>query len=195
MATPTPKAVSSGLTYEEYLAEGLIPYRYDIVDGVRILMPAPSWRHQRIQMNAMEVLRGYEKRSGRGYVIAAPFDLLIRRLPTLQTRQPDLLFVSREQIERGGGIPESGPLEVAPELVVEILSESETERILADKLADYAAIGVQEGWLIRPRPRTVTVVRLSPGGPVVAADYGEIETLQSLTFPDLSVPVAEFFRP
>src|SRR5690348_6077789 len=35
------------LTYEQYLAEGEINERYDILDGVRIFMPGPKWRHQR----------------------------------------------------------------------------------------------------------------------------------------------------
>src|SRR5262249_26251775 len=165
MAVTKPQTASSVLTYEQYMAEGEIHQRYDIVDGVRFYMPGPNWRHQRIQVNATGILRDYERRTGSGFVIAAPFDILIRRVPTLQTRQPDVLFITRAQLESGGGVPELGPLEVAPELVVEILSDSETERSLAAKLADYVTIGVKEAWLVRPERRTVEVVRLAPDGP------------------------------
>src|SRR5581483_2795673 len=36
------------LTYEQYMAEEEICLRYDIIEGVRIYMPGPTWRHQRI---------------------------------------------------------------------------------------------------------------------------------------------------
>ena len=34
------------LTYEEYLRDGEVTYRYDIVDGVRVAPPAPMTLHQ-----------------------------------------------------------------------------------------------------------------------------------------------------
>ena len=74
---------------------------------------------------------------GLGTTVSAPYDVLIRRFPKLQTRQPDLLFVSHARLAQGGGIPVKGLLGAAPELVVEIVSDSETQRILGDKIADY----------------------------------------------------------
>ena len=74
--------------------------------------------------------RGYTRASGVGKVITAPYDVLIRRLPKLQTRQPDVLLISWARLAQGGGVPKVGPLPVARELVVEILSDSETQSIL-----------------------------------------------------------------
>ena len=91
--------------------------------------------------------------------------MLIRRIPKLQTRQPDALFISHARLAEGGGIPEIGPLEIAPELVVEIISTSETQRRLNDKLTDYVAIGIDECWVVRPEERTVEVLALTPLGP------------------------------
>src|SRR5579872_5016733 len=139
MAIVTPRSASELLTYERYMAEGEIKRRYDIVDGVRSFMPSPTWRHQRIADKITRLLLAYEEASGAGLALSAPFDVLIRRDP-LRTRQPDVLFITNVRLERGGGIPESGPIEVGPELVVEIVSDSETERMLGDKLADYTAI-------------------------------------------------------
>jgi Uma2 family endonuclease len=193
MAITSTSATADVLSFEQYLAEGVVHERYDIIDGVRVPMPAPRWRHQRIQGKVMRVLDRYEERVGTGYAIPAPFDVLIRRLPLLQTRQPDVLFITRSRLAHGTGIPASGPLEVAPELVVEIISDSETEQRLGAKIADYVEIGVDEAWLVRPETRSADVVRLAPDGPIVVAGYREPETLQSLIFPDLSVAVAEFF--
>jgi Uma2 family endonuclease len=193
MAVTTTRSRPKLLTYEQYLAEPVLHRRYDIVDGERRFMPGPSWRHQRIQRNATRILERYEEETGSGYVIGAPFDILIRRSPRLRTRQPDVLFITRSRLAQGGGIPASGPLEVAPELVVEIISDSETENLLQAKLADYVAIGVNEAWVVRPDTRIVEVVRLAPEGPRTVATYDETEALQSITFADLTVPVADFF--
>jgi hypothetical protein len=86
------------LSYEDYLSEGYVEGRYDIVEGVRISMPGATWEHQRTAGNLYNHFRQYERSSGKGLALFAPFDVLIRRLPRLQTRQPDLLFISHEQL-------------------------------------------------------------------------------------------------
>lgn len=61
-------------------------------------------------------------------------------------------------------------------------------------MADYLSIGVQEAWLVRPAVRTIEVLRLSPARAETAATYDETQTLQSLTFRDLAIPVADVFK-
>ena len=88
-----------------------------------------------------------------------------------------------------------GPLEVGPELVIEVISPSETRRSLTGKLKDYTSIGVQECWIVRSGHQTIEVLQLSPSGPQTIATYGAGDMLRSVTFPDLIVPVAEVFAP
>ena len=190
-----PPPTAKLLTYEAYLSEETVYRRYDIIEGMRVFMPAPTWQHQRIQSNSLLLLRGYETQSGRGYAVGAPIDVLIRRQPRLQTRQPDVLFIEHQTLARGGGIPTGGPITVGPELIVEIVSSSDRESVLAGKLDDYCDIGVQEAWIIYPDTHTVEVQRLTPAGPVPVAIYPENTTFASLTFPDLTLAVADFFRP
>ena len=192
MATMT-EAPAATLTYEAYMAEPEVQGRYDIVNGVRITMPGATWRHQRIAKHIEKAFDHYEEQSGIGLNVDAPFDVLIRRFPKLQTRQPDVLFVSHMRLAQGGGIPEAGPLEVAPELVVEVISNSETQRMLGDKLADYIAISVDECWVVRPDARTVEVLALTPGGVRSEAVYSEGQAVASVVFPGLVVPVVEVF--
>ena len=183
------------LTYEDYMAEPEIEGRYDIVQGVRIFMPGATWRHQRAAKRVEQAFDRFEESAGIGLNVAAPLDVLIRRFPRLQTRQPDVLFVSHVRLAEGGGIPELGPLEVAPELVVEVVSNSETQRILSDKIADYVDIGVDECWVVRPDERTVEVLTLTPGGARSVRVYEDGEAVQSVIFPTLSVPVADVLAP
>jgi Uma2 family endonuclease len=194
MAIATPPTAKL-LTYEDYLAEETVYRRYDIIEGMRVFMSAPTWQHQRIQSNILLLLRVYEAQSGRGFCVGAPIDVLIRRQPRLQTRQPDVLFIAHPTLARGGGIPATGPLTVGPELIVEIVSSSDRENVLAAKLDDYCDVGVQEAWIVYPDTRAVTVQRLTPAGPVPVADHPENAAFTSLVFPDLAVTVADFFRP
>jgi Uma2 family endonuclease len=80
-------------------------------------------------------------------------------------------------------------------LVVEILSDSDRQRVIGDKLADYIRLGVEEAWIVRPEDRTVELLRLTMNGSVSAGVYDETQTFASLTFPDLVVTVTEIFRP
>ncbi len=142
-----------------------------------------SWRVQVIGISAWQT------------TLAAPFDVLIRRTPKLQTRQPDVdvLFISSRQLVQGGGIPAKGPLGAAPELVVEIISDSETQRIFEEKLADYCEIGVDECWVVRPETRTVKMLALTPGGARSVAVYDDTQAVASAVFTGLSVPVVDVF--
>ena len=194
MTIASPPPASALLTYEQYMAEEEIVARYNILDGVRSFMPGANWPHQRINLHILQAFTRYEETTGAGYALCAPFDVLIRRSP-LRTRQPNVLFISHPRLQQGGGIPQRGPLQVPPEIVVEILSDSDTRRMIGDKLADYAAVGVEEGWLARPDERTVEVVRLTAGGPMSVATYDDTKTVQSFTFPNLLVAVADIFRP
>ena len=179
------------LTYEQYMAEEEIRKRYDIIDGVRIFMSNPSIRHQKIQGNVYSGLRAWRQAGRNGEVILAPCDVLIRRSP-FRTRQPELLFISRERLG-DRSLDDPSPLEPAPELVIEILSPSNIGRALEDKLADYARAGVLECWIVSQTSQTVEVLRMTPEGSDPVAVHSMGETVQSITFPELTMAVADVF--
>ena len=126
-----------------------------------------------------------------GKVNTAPFDVLIRRTPKLQTRQPDVPLASFARLAQVGGRPAKGPLEAAPELVAEIISDRGTQRILADKITDYVSFGVDECWVVRPDDGTVEVLALTQGGAGAVAAYTEGQAVASVVFPGLAIAVAE----
>lgn len=180
------------LTYEDYLSEGVVYGRYEIIDGVRRFMSNPTPLHQEIAMTISEHLRAWQKRTKRGRTFMAPRDVLVSRNP-MRTRQPDVLFISNERI---GGQPlsEPAPFGQAPELVVEVLSESDTRQMRFAKIQDFCAIGVNECWLVSPETESVEVLRLTLDGPEREAFYGLGEMLQSLTFPDLTLALDDISR-
>ena len=179
------------LTYEQYMAEGEVFQRYDIVDGARIVTN-PTERHQDILFNIATPFKRFGKSSGLGKMVLAPCDVLIGRVP-LRTRQPDVLFISRERHEVNRPATNPAPLDPAPELVVEILSPSDTRTVLTDKLADYRSVNVRECWVVSPGARTVEVLRLTRTNEESVAIYNDGETARSITFPELTVAVADVF--
>src|SRR6266704_2040622 len=179
------------LTYEQYLAEPEIRRRYDILDGVRVFMTNPTIQHQEIQGNVYRGMYAWRQARGAGRVLQAPCDVLIQRSP-LRTRQPDVLVISYERLGNRS-LTDPSPLDPAPELVVEILSPSDTRSVLDDKLADYAKVAVQECWIVHRRVPSVEVLRLTPEGWLSVATYAMGETVQSITFPTLTLAVADVF--
>jgi Uma2 family endonuclease len=179
-------------TYERYM-ETPIEGRFEIVEGVLHQMAAPTWDHQDIALNIATIFREYAAQSRRGRALIAPFDLLIRRLPRLRTRQPDVFFISHEQLAAAGGPPRRGPLEIGPELVVEIISNSETARDVEAKTQDYLSIGVREMWRVYQETQMVDVVELTTDGAVILQSYGADEIVASRVFTDLMVAVNAIF--
>jgi Uma2 family endonuclease len=181
------------LTYEQYLAEPEIRKRYDIIDGVRRFMTNPTIGHQKTQGRIYIRFVAWQEINQSVEVVQAPCDVLIQRSP-LRTRQPDVLVISRARLG-DRDLDDPAPLDPAPELVVEIVSPSDTGRPLQDKLADFAKVGVLECWVVHRRSRTIDVRRLTAQGDESVAVYGVDETVQSLTFPDLRLAVADVLPP
>ncbi|HZA25729.1 MAG TPA: Uma2 family endonuclease [Dehalococcoidia bacterium] len=175
------------MTYEEYLKSPEIKQRYEIVDGKMIMAPGPTGGHQRLLRQTFKMLDQFVIEHQLGEILFAPLDVLIQREP-LRTRQPDLMFVSNEKSGIVGQIVEG-----APDLVVEILSPSNTRAAMEAKLADYSQLGVRECWLISPEARSVEVLELSQGNWQRLSMYGLGDQVQSNVLPGLALPVAEIF--
>ena len=177
------------LTYEEYLDTPEIEGRFDIVDGEMIMAPSPIPEHQIVGSEFHLILGPFVREHNLGRVLFAPLDIVIRRNP-LRTRQPDLLLLSNESYAR---IDRRKPIEVAPELAIEILSPSNTRRRVQDALADYAAIGVKECWLVSLDARAIAVLTLVNGEWQRLALLGVGDRMRSEVLVGLDVEVGQFF--
>jgi Uma2 family endonuclease len=112
---------------------------------------APSFRHQRIVLNLAQRLERHVSRRGLGVVVTSPIDVVldVRRCLVLQ---PDIAFVSAE---RRGICQER--IVGAPDLVIEVLSDSSRRHDRDVKSGWYREYGVRECWLIDPVSRDVTL--------------------------------------
>lgn len=190
--TAAPQARSSSLTYEEYMAEGEINRRYDILNGVRRYMTNPTRRHQRIQRRLILLMAPFEEQEQSGQTLSAPCDILISKQP-LRTRQPDVLFISKERLSGNAPDNDPAPLDPAPELVIEIRSPSDSVGVLASKLADYQKVNVRECWIVQPEQQTVELLALSTESIDSLGIYTGNSTLISVVFPGLQIAVSDIF--
>lgn len=201
MAIAEPKAdvpgITRPMTYEEYISGPEEMARYDILDGWKVyrlygdnLVPSPTRRHQRILGRLLRRLQDYEMQKSRGEAIAAPCDVKITYQP-LKCRQPDLLFISQERLAQNAPSDEYDPLAPAPELIVEIVSASDTKSVLAAKIADYQSVDVQEVWIVRPDAQTVEVLTLANGGSRI---FTNGMTAASAVFSGLTADINAIFQ-
>ncbi len=80
--------------------------------------------------------------------------------------------------------------EVAPDLVAEIISPSDTANVIKGKLHDYFVAGTQLVWLVYPLFRQVEAHR-SNGRVIV---FSEVDRLQAPDLlPDFSCKVSDLF--
>ncbi len=187
------EVVQKVLTWGDYLqGEPKDLGCYEVVDGEVIPAPSPTAEHQWVAKNLLKLLDEFVTQRQAGVVLHAPFDVVIQREP-LRTRQPDLLFLSKEQ----GGTPENirqlARLETAPDLIVEILSPLEERERLSEKLSDYHRLGVAEVWLVRTDERTVEVlVRMDEGWRWLGL-FSTKETVKSTLLAEFNLPVSKIF--
>ena len=95
-----------------------------------------------------------------GMLLPAPFEMRAR--PGGSAREPDILFVLREHLDRLTPQRLVGPAD----LIVEVISPESVRRDQVEKRREYAAAGVTEYWLVDPRPSVTPLViyRLGEAG-------------------------------
>jgi Uma2 family endonuclease len=174
------------LTYEEFRQLPDDGKRYELIHGEVHLSPSPSTRHQLILSNLYLSLGTYVRNARLGLLAFAPLDVCLNPDTALQ---PDLIFISAERV----GIVHENFVAGAPDLAVEVLSQSTAAHDRATKLPLYGEAGVAEIWLIDPQAKTVEVLRLQGRKYVVDSTLAGDQTLMSATFPGWKLPLPQLF--
>lgn len=184
-----PQTPSVKFTYEDYLLFPDDGKRHELINGEHYMTPAPIPKHQRACIKLSTAFENFLKGQKIGEVLIAPTDVVLSDLDVVQ---PDLLFISRA---RASIITEKN-IQGAPDLVIEILSEStrKTDETIKRKL--YERFGVQEYWIVDPELETVKVYRPAEQGYVRAAELSKEsrDTLITPLLPGLQIPLAEIFE-
>ena len=194
ISVPTTEATKKKISFEDYLLMPEINHPYEIIDGEFMPSPAPIPAHQRMSANIFKRLEEHVEVKDLGVMFYAPVDIILQRHP-LRTRQPDVLFIHKDKLPGTGfdAIEELQILEIAPDLVIEVLSSSDTEKVLSGKLSDYQRIGVKECWLVSREARSVEVLQLTKEQSQSLGHFGLGETIRSQVLPDLQLIVNAIF--
>ena len=143
-------------TAQDLLALADDENRYELVRGRLTMMTPASTRHGKFAARLVGALVSYIEKHSLGEVYTAEPGFELESDP--QTiRAPDVAFVRQERIPPEGE-PE-GFWAIAPDLVIEIISPSETAKMVHEKVADYLRAGTQLLWLIYPASQTVMEYR------------------------------------
>ena len=180
---------SSRLTYEDYLQFPDDGKRHEIIEGDHYMTPAPRTKHQRISRRLLVALSGFAASRRLGEVFAAPFDVV---LSDENVVQPDLLFVSAARAD----IVTEDNVQGAPDLIVEILSESSRKKDEVTKRKLYERFGVQEYWIVDPELEIVKIFKLTQQGYGRASELSK-ETNDVITtefLPGFDCAVSEIFE-
>jgi len=176
-------------TYSDYkkweLAEG---ERFELIHGEAYAMSAPNAKHQEILGEIYSQFHVY-LRGKPCKVYPAPYDvrLFYRGDDSDDTVvQPDITVVCSEQ-KRG---PEG--CRGAPDLVIEILSPSNTAIEMERKLKLYQDAGVREYWIVDPENKGLTVYRFQEPA-ILFFTYKKDANVQVGIFPELNISLEQVF--
>ncbi len=130
------------MTYEEFLDWADEDTYAEWVDGKVEMMSPASEKHQDISDFLAAILRVCVEDFDSGRVLSAPFQMRLSNVR--RGREPDLLFVRKENIIRLQRSYLDGPADLA----IEIVSPESVLRDRGAKYAEYEAGGVREYWII-----------------------------------------------
>ncbi|MDR0731466.1 MAG: Uma2 family endonuclease [Treponema sp.] len=178
---------NESFTYADYLEwEG--PERYEIINGEAFMMASPTVEHQAIITELLFQLANF-LRGKPCQVFTAPLD--VRLFPAKDHSddtvvQPDILVVCDKSKLSKGSV--DGP----PDLVIEILSPSNTYKLMFLKFESYLNAGVREYWVLDPEEKKAQVNVLHEGRYISSACKKDA-VIHASVLPPFSVDLASLW--
>jgi len=171
------------LTYQDYLEIPDEPgYRFEILDGMLIKEPSPSYLHQRASRKLQRILEDYFWNvDPEGEIFDAPLDVTPIEFNVVQ---PDIFYIAGEQ-----NILTDTRVNGAPTLVVEILSPSNGRKDRLQKMKIYLEAQVKHYWLVDPQEKTLECFAWHDGVYALVASGMEEDVVEHPDFAGLSIPL------
>ena len=175
------------LTAEDLLELHSKGVKGELIRGVFCETVSTGIEHGEIAGNFIVGLGTHVKPRKLGRVFGSDSGIRLERGPDT-VREPDVGYISAEKLPLGTRI--TGYSEVVPDLVVEIVSPSDTIREMYDRACMWLRHGVRLVWMAYPDTRTVDVYRQD--GTTIT--LFEDDTLDgSPVLPGFTLPVREVF--
>ena len=136
-------------TYDDlnyFLPDG----NYEIIDGKKVNMSPTGFIHGEFELNIARVLKDHL--GNKGYVSVGEIGIVISKRP-FRLRAADVVYISKETSPN----KPDGILEIAPDLIIEILSKDDTIQDMNDKIKDYLSIGVKKIIVVDPSTKFISI--------------------------------------
>ena len=159
---------------------------YELINGEVVDVPMPGEIHSELQVVLASALYQYVRAHGLGKV----YTEIHCELAVGTVRVPDVAYVNAAKVAQI--VDRAKPLPFAPDLAIEIISPSNTDDEIQEKLDQYFAAGTEVDWLIYPKRYEVVIFRANGTWQTVKAD-GVVEG--GTLLPGFSMPVAALFPP
>lgn len=155
-------------TVEEYL-EAYSQQPIEIINGEVVAMHPPEFIHIELAHRIYDSLKLHVlERAPGGVYIEAPYLLEAddRSDWVRGARVPDVSYVAQARLEAHlAQHGRQGPLRLAPDLAIEIVSKNDLYLDIEEKVADYLRYGVRLVVVVNPRLRSIRVYTPeNPGG-------------------------------
>jgi Uma2 family endonuclease len=161
---------SATLTAEELLRLRIPGKCTELVRGVLAVREPAGFRHGEVAARLARHIMAHVDARDAGSVVAAETGFKLASDPDT-VRAPDIAFVSSEQLPDP---PPTGYAEIAPVLVVEVLSPDDRPGAVLAKVADWLTAGSRLVWVIDPEQRQARVYRADGSESLIAPD-GELD--------------------
>jgi len=163
--------ISSGaLTADELLQLRLPGKCTELIRGVLVVREPAGYRHGEVAARLATLLANHVNAGNLGRVLAAETGFVLARDPDT-VRAPDVAFIRRERL------PDPAPrgyAELAPDLVVEVLSPDDRPGAVLAKVADWLNAGSRLVWVVDPERREARVYR-ADGRESLVSEGGVLE--------------------
>jgi Uma2 family endonuclease len=162
--------------------------RLELIDGELIEKAAPTFEHGAAQLaSGGRIREQFDRKPGGaggpgGWWIGSEVDLVMDG----HGYRPDLAGWRRE---RAPVIPKQRPVNVRPDWICEILSESNRAHDMIKKLRWYHQSGVPHYWILDQQERTLTVHRHGDGGYLIVLRAEAEETVRAEPFDAIELQV------
>jgi Uma2 family endonuclease len=181
-------ATTKLMTADELMALPDDGWQYELIEGVLHRMSPAGTEASAIAIRIGGRLDAFAFERRLGKVTGADGGYFFDRDPDT-VRALDVAFVRTDRLPPAD--QQRGYSPVVPDLAVEVVSPGDSAREVAEKVAFYLAHGVPLVWVVRPRPRTVTV-HPAGGEPRVLGEGDVLDGGDVL--PGFRLRVADLFR-
>jgi Uma2 family endonuclease len=185
-ATPQPPI----MTADEFLKLHGDESGVELVKGRVVRYPMPGAEHGEVCGKANYYLTRYGIEQQTGRVMSNDTFIRVASNPD-SFRGADVCFISYQRLPKDQPLPK-GPLESAPDLVVEVRSPTDRWGDIQIKVGEYLNAGVSVVIVLDPRTESASVHRQDELHQLL--HNGDVLTLPDI-LPGFSVPVARLFSP